>query len=324
MNRLSFWLATYAGFAAMAFPIGQARADFYTYSIGNSLTVDSNVAAMAQMAASRGTPTQSDRHIHGGVRLDYIWDHPTTTTETPYFAGAFQSAFANYTWNAVTIEPFYQYLDYVGGDADITVKFMKLAKQSNPANVNTQFYIFARWPEQATFSPTYNDIWRADYAGDNGATTATVDFNNKIIQKVRAMQPQDMKPIELIPTGHVLAEVDRQIRSGELTGVTSISEFYRDSIHMSQLGSLVASMTFYASIYQDNPEGLAIPSGYPAFDPSLVSDLQTIVWNVVNRRPWDQRSPELPPAPPSSPLPEPITAGWLLFAVFLRRPSKHL
>lgn len=306
----------------MLFCLSAARADIYTYSIGNSLTVDSNVAGMAEMAASRGTTVHADRHIHAGVRLDYIWDHPYTTTETPYFAGSYPTALAGYTWNAVTVQPFYQYLNGVGGDADITVRFMNLARQGNPANVNTQFYIFARWPELGTFSPTYGDIWNSNYAGDNGATTATVDFNRQIIDKVRKLQPQDMPPIQLIPTGHVLAEIDRQIRSGDLTGVTSIVDFYRDNTHLSVLGCFVASMTFYATIFDDNPLGLTPPTGFPAFDPSLVADLQTIIWNVVNRRPWDQRSPEAPPAPPASSIPEPALASWMILGFFMGRPRR--
>jgi hypothetical protein len=254
----------------------------YTYSIGNSLTVDSNISAMASMAASRGVDAKVDEHIHGGVRLEYIWSHPDEVNVTPSFAGTYPQALASRGWDAVTVEPFYSYLT---DDTQSILDFMNYAEGANPANRNAQFYIFARWSEQSGFPSGYPAMWNQQYAGDNGYGTATRDYFTKLIASVRQAQPQDMKPIELIPTGYVFAALDPLVTAGKLKGVTSMSQFYRDNTHMSTLGSFVASTTFYATIFKDDPEGLVPPSDYAGLDPTLVSQLESTIWNVVSTTP---------------------------------------
>jgi hypothetical protein len=259
-----------------------------SYHIGNSLTVDSNIVSMGDMASQRGKTAVADWHILTGSTLPNIYANPNTTNLGQYFAGPFPQALTNYTWNAITLEPFFSPLDGPDGDKTAILNFMNYAKTANAANGNAQFYIFSRWEQQSAMSGglTYTQAWNLPYTQpESGDTTTTADYFAQLTTAVRHAQPQDMKPILVIPTGHVFAALDEQIRAGQLPGLTSITDLYRDFIHLAPLGSFIASATFYATIYRDNPIGLTPWSGYPAFDPVLVNKIETTIWNVVSKMP---------------------------------------
>ena len=45
----------------------------------------------------------------------------------------------------------------------------------------------------------------------------------------------------MIPTADVFAAIDRRVKAGRLSGVTSLSQFYRDDYHMGEAGRFVAA-----------------------------------------------------------------------------------
>jgi hypothetical protein len=275
--------------ALLALSIGIAKADtFNTFSIGNSLTVDSNIQVLTDLGAAKGITVSAAQAIHSGVGLDFLWSNPTQLdTGTSYTTGL-----AN-TLNAVTLEPFISPLAGTTGDAARTVDFMNFAQTANPANVNTQFYIFARWSEQSTWNPAvmgtnqgYDHQWSTLYDPNDTTfgTTETGDYFNKLITAVRASQPTNMKPIELIPTGFVFDAIDKTLTNGGLTGLAAaggMPALYRDNLHLSELGQFIASTTFYATILHENPIGMTPPSEFPGLDTQTVSDLEKIIWNTV-------------------------------------------
>ena len=282
-----------------AFVSTSSASNFTFFSVGNSLTVDSNIQAITDLAAADGINVTAAQHIHSGVGLDYMWNNPTDlTTGTSYTTGL-----AN-PLNAVTLEPFLGKLTDVNtgtpptdsGDVNRTVDFMNFAKNANAANVNTQFYIFARWSEQSTWNPSfgaaapggYHNQWSTLYDPTNLATTEAGDYFNQLITQVRAAQPQDMKPIELIPTGFVFDAIDQALSKGQLSGLAAaggMPALYRDELHLSELGQFIATTTFYSTIFHEDPVGVTPPSEYPGLDATTVSDLESIIWNVVSTNP---------------------------------------
>lgn len=277
VGRKSTLLGVVLSFLLLA-PQGQAS--FYLYSIGNSLTVDSDSFGMAEVAAARGISIIPDRHMRGSASLLQLWENANSPHEPPVWAGPFPQAFTNYAWDAVVLQPFNDPLEGPGNVITTIVNFMNLAKSSNPANLNTQFYIFARWPEQSVHVPNYETAWKEPYAhGDYPSVSA--DYFEQLMAAIHLAQPAEMKPVKLVPTGWVFAEIDRQIRAGELTGYASISEFYRDGIHLSPIGNHVASMTVFASVFGQDPTGLGLPVWYPPLNIEYLDELQGIVWDVV-------------------------------------------
>ena len=101
----------------------------------------------------------------------------------------------------------------------------------------------------------------------------------KLLSSVRAAQPTDIKPIELIPVGHVFDAIDQRINAGGLPGLGgSIANLYAPdtfgNLHLNLLGRFVATTTFYATIFAKDPEGMVPPSAdYPGLDPATVSEL---------------------------------------------------
>jgi len=274
---------------------------FSSFHIGNSLTVDSRPEALSPMLNwSQAGSASVDMHVRGGATLDYIWNNPTDRSLSGYFAGPWPEALRNYTWDAVTLQPFTKPIAGPNGDAQRIVDFMNYMKSANPANAHTQVYILARWPETGWFSPTYNDAWSRTYTGAPGESvslTATASFFDQLLTAVRAAQPQDMKPVLLIPAGHVIAEIDRRARAGQLGVLSNVAALYRDYIHQGEVGSFVTATTMYATFFGQDPTGMPVPSQHfpnvsANLDPALVRALQETVWSVVRWMPDATGVPE--------------------------------
>jgi hypothetical protein len=240
----------------------------------------------------------------------------------PNSAGNFPTALTNQTWNAITMEPFFSPLAGSTGDSPRILDFMNYAIGNTaghtppgvdatsfpgkPANANAQFYIFARWSQDSSWAPPpnnppmgspghhsgYHEAWIKSYVnGDGGNTTMTGDYFQKLLSSVRAAQPANIKPIELIPVGYVFDAIDQRINAGGLPGLNgSITNLFAPdqfgNLHLDLLGRFVATTTFYATIFAVDPRGMTPPADdYPGLDPATVSELESIVWNIVTMTP---------------------------------------
>jgi hypothetical protein len=249
----------------------------------------------------------------------------------PNSAGNFPTALSapTTTWNAIVMEPFFSPLAGSTGDLPRIVDFMNYASgkalnhtppgvnpvtnPGNTGNANSQYYIFARWSQDSSWAPPpnnpplgspghhsgYHEAWIKSYVnGDGGNTTMTDDYFSKLLTSVRAAQPADIKPVELIPVGHVFDAIDQRINTGGLPGLNgSITNLYAPdsfgNLHLNTLGRFVATTTFYSTIFAKDPNGMVPPSAdYPGLDPATVSELQSIIWGVVTTTPGTGVVPE--------------------------------
>jgi hypothetical protein len=275
---------------------GAQASTFTFFSVGNSLTQDSSNQGLLDMATADGFTTSYSRQIHAGASLSTIWNTPNNFGKTlfPNNGASYSTALA-LAQNVVTLEPFQSPLTGTGtipltalsgdiGDIDNTVNFMNFALANNAANVNTQFYIFARWTSTDAFAPGYDEAWNKTYDPNDSTffTTQTADYFNKLITAVRAAQPQNMKPIELIPTGFVFDAIDKQLRAAGMDSTAITSLLYQDDLHANELGSFIAEATFAATIFKTDPEGMAPPAEFPDLTAAQVAPYETTIWNVVN------------------------------------------
>jgi hypothetical protein len=277
-----------------------ARADTFTYfSIGNSLTQLATNQGLLDMTSEEGITATPLRHIRSGASLSTIWSQPTN-----FAGGLVPNDRDKYTdaltlpQNAVTVEPFQSPLSGTGtipetsltgdiGDVDNIVNFMNFALNGNAANVNTQFYIFARWTSTDAFAPGYDEAWNKAYDPNDSTffTTQTADYFTQLITAVRAAQPQNMKPIELIPTGYVFDAIDKQLRAQGM-GPTAIEDLlYADDLHANELGSFIAEATFLATIFKVDPVGLPPPAEFSDLDGMDLTSYEQTIWDVVNSTP---------------------------------------
>src|SRR2546423_14666698 len=98
-----------ASLALCVVGLSQARAEtIRAYHIGNSPTDNINYGGLGKLATSEGDPYIYGKDVSPGVPLDYTWAFKTKTgqaySKVPY--GLYNKALTNYTWDALTLEPF--------------------------------------------------------------------------------------------------------------------------------------------------------------------------------------------------------------------------
>ncbi len=222
--------------------------------------------------------------------LDDTWEGKTKTGSVyslpPY--GTYSNALKNYTWDAMTLEPFDNEIAGSTGDLQISEDFINLAEKKSP---NIQTYIYERWPrrpEDAAGDFTafdYTKTYTTPYTGSTqrydlsderqGYFTTLVNDLNKALPKVK-------KSVKIIPVGDVMEAMDKEIKDKQITALKSITQLYSDDIHLNETGAYVIALTFYATMYDQNPEGQTVPGAYSEVGAKLAAQIQDTVWNVVS------------------------------------------
>ncbi|MBC8159616.1 MAG: chitobiase/beta-hexosaminidase C-terminal domain-containing protein, partial [Roseiflexaceae bacterium] len=278
--------ATYTiGSAPTPQPGGVSR----VYHIGNSLTDTINYSAMRSLVQSKGNTYDFGRHMIPGAPLDWIWDHPDSGfQEAPY--GYYPNALPNYTWDAVTLQPFDRGLE---DDTTAAKKFIDLARQRT-ANSNTQFYIFSHWMRKNSDGTLdYDAAWLRQYTGGYDGTNETKDYYQDLVANLRSQTGFLAKPVLMVPVGDVLYELNQRMKRGELPGYSNVTQLYADGIHLNNVGQLATAATFYATVYKANPAG----ASYASYDivggsadrditDALAAAIYDAVWDVVSVHPY--------------------------------------
>jgi hypothetical protein len=286
VNRFVLRLITLVIVIAPGQPL--AAATIRQYSIGNSLTGLVLLDHYQAMAATRGNTVTWGLHLKPGGSLDYILqnpDTPDTFTQPPY--GNWINALNNYSWDVVTLEPFARPLDGPTGDRANVLNFLTYINSRNP---NALVYLYQTWPvfdDNNTLN--YHDWWLQHYSGGDDSTVRTRDFFNQLMTQVRADSPL-RKRVQMLPVGDVLFELNERMHAGLIPGYTDISQFYGDGIHLNLLGSYTAAVTWYSTIFHDDPHGLPT-TGYGTIDPTLAYQIQDAAWKITRNPRLDEISP---------------------------------
>jgi hypothetical protein len=309
-SRIALWVGGWAvSLATIA--SGESRS---VYFIGSSTIDQINYNGLKSIAQSRQHQHTWGRHMIPGASLDWIWNRGPDSngdgvpgdysgfTESPY--GHYFTALPNFEWSNVVLTPVDRHL---GSDSDYGARFINLAR-TNPANHDTQHYIFSRWPRN---EPTNNNLpkiasgphagqldyraqWLRPYNLNQWNNSYwTRDYYQRLTDKLNADLPGMSPPVRLVPVGDVLFALNDRMRAGEFAawGMDDILDIYEDGSHFTNVGQYIVGLTFYATMYADNPEGSAVPalygprSGKPldkAISPELAAQLQKTVWQVVS------------------------------------------
>jgi len=285
-------------------------ATFRVYFIGNSVTDQINYDGLQALAKSRGSDLVWGRHMIPGAPLEWLWAHPNEGFKADPF-GYPTTALANYTWDAVSFQPFDRPLD---SDQDMILKYLDLAKDKD---ADTQFYIYERWPrmqganksglafDKNNFGPNqviepvslaqvtdFETVWDRKLTGGYDLTNESRDYFEKLVLSVRKATPQLKKPFLIVPVGEVMYQLDILMKAGKISGYTSVYQFYADGIHLRPIGQYVVGCTYFATLYKQNPTGLptAPYSGkeHPLTDAdmALAPIIQSTVWSVVSTYPY--------------------------------------
>jgi hypothetical protein len=262
-------------------PAGAAEDVLRAYRIGNSLTWDSQPKAIEALAAQRGLQHVEAYHINCGKSLERIWTHPDeicVPAVEPF--GTFGKALPGFDWHAVTFQPHPGAGSTLATDTARIVDFIDKTRSAN-RNANTVFYIYAPWPGQRHGS--YHEVWMQDTPdADDTPTLQTRAYFDHLIRRVRARTDADVR---MIPAGHVLYELDRRMRAGQIAGYRSAADLYRDVVHLNHVGRFTAGVTTLATLYGQDPKGLECPPGHYGggkdFTPAIYAAIHDAVWTVL-------------------------------------------
>ncbi len=289
--------ATVLAFSLTACSVAQGET-LRLYLMGNSLTDNVNYGGLEALAERRGHEHVWGRHSIPGAPIDWIWNHPDGGfRERPF--GYYPKAITEFTWDAVTLQPFNRSLQ---ADIEGAGRFMDLAKKKSP---DVQFYVYAQW--QNGVGLDYTQTWMQDVSDwlksggwnhpySNPERTAL--YYETLTRRLREAHP-DMKPVSMIPVGHVFYLLDQKIKAGAIPGVDSIFQLYANpaeggGTHVNNVGSYVAGVTFFATLYGESPIGLPYeaygrqpgPSKYGvSLDENLAGIIQRAAWQVVTSHP---------------------------------------
>lgn len=288
----------------LAGEVAQAQQTLSVYHVGNSVTDTINYNGLDALAESKGNTHNWGRSMIPGAPLAWTWNHPANTiSEPPY--GTFTNALPNYTWNTVTLQPFDRHKGTAAdpvpttpgttvseNDIPVVRGFINQALM-NPANVDTQFYIYSRWPRRdddgaGGYQPfDFQAKWDRTYTGGWDGTNESRDYFQDLTDDLNAISLGLNKSLLMVPVGDVLYELDKRMEAGQVPGFTDITGFYADGIHFNGHGSYVVGLTFYATLYKDTPVGLGVPTQYgTGISPEQAAVFQDAVWDVVAGHPY--------------------------------------
>lgn len=258
------------------------------FMLGNSLTDDVRYDGFANLATQgNDTLTIGSQRIPGAP-VYWLWDNPGSGfNHTPF--NYYPNAFANYEWDAITLQPFASrgeeltharyFLRAVNGKATFGpgAPSVPTGSQATGISTNAVAYIYAIWPTGTVAG------WRPDYwLGDDPTAGRSARFAESIVEELRELEPDET--VRIIPVGHVFHEIHTQLRAGRIPGITRHPDFMLDGTHLNDRGSYVAGLTFYTTIFQEDPRGRQPVAPY-IVTPEQALAIQEATWRVVSRHP---------------------------------------
>lgn len=250
-----------------------------SYHIGNSLTNQSNPDAFELFAQNRGVELSTGYSVHGGWALNDFLSYPDDPDILTNEYGLYTTALANNHWDIVTLQPHRSFPGTQMHQDVSSILSLINTTRSNPANADTNFYIFQTWPDR-TFN--YQQEWTAPLL-DHPATpnTRSRAYFNYLIERVRAETDAN---VYMIPAGEVLYELDKRFRSREIPGISSVYNLYGDDIHMAPgAGRYITGLTMYATMMGQYPNELPPPSGFYEGNIELTPLQESLVQEVIRQ-----------------------------------------
>jgi hypothetical protein len=276
----------------MTVTFAQPRANATTlrvYHVGNSVTDTLRYNGVTAQAAQMGHAYTFGKHISAGASLPTIYNY--TSTSGHFHAngfGLYRDALDDFTWDAITLEPFDNSINGTNGDLVYAKNFINYALPQSP---NAQFYVYSRWPRKVddgngNLALNYEQKWLTPYTytGTNPGNTSneTKGFFESLVDRLNSDLPNLNKNVLMVPVGDVLLEVDQRMRAGQVPGYTSVNQLYTDHIHFNDTGSYIVGMTFFATMYRDNPMNTAKPANWAGISAAQAAQFQSAVWDVVS------------------------------------------
>ena len=182
------------------------------YLIGNSLTDNVRYTGLQTLAESRGYRHVWGRQMIPGAPIWWLWQHPDQGfRQNPY--GTYPKALGEYEWDAVTLQPFSMY----SKEHEHARKFIELAVKKSP---KVQFYIYAQW---MTRDQDFDRYWLTTKLKKDTWGAGFKAYYETLVEELRQDFPK-IRPVRLIPVGHVLFLLNQKMKAGRVPGYTGIRQ----------------------------------------------------------------------------------------------------
>ncbi len=295
------------------------------YVMGNSLTDQLRHDDFARLAEAGGQKVIWGRHTIPGSPACGLWGARDQHGFEKEPFGRWPKAFAEFKWDAVTIQPFGEFFE------NELPAIEALARELMKKSPAAQLLIYAQWPTrtqpQGMIATDATD-WELRFAGKQkfyetpswlgreGKPADPQYHYSRIVEQLaepdrtnfrdRSLKHQyeayvhalnaaklTQKPVRLIPVGHVLQLLGQKMAAGLVPGYQNLWQLYPDDVHVNNVGSYIVALTFYATIFAKSPVGLPVGDyqfapGMPAtvpISPELAKIIQETVWEVVASHP---------------------------------------
>jgi len=275
--------------------------------------------------------------VVAGAPLSWIWNEPSATN--------LYQPLTNAGWDVLTLQPYTRMLyhaeaaanSYDWGDVTNAVNFIQFALRSNP---DIQVYVYSHWTDlpnyerieyymatktnpatgslytleeaqavrqQALAAFNFDAVWNTPYTNWNkSAKCRTRSYFEQLTAELDKQQIALAHPVRLIPVGDVMYALNEKMRRGEVPGFNDIEEVFQDSTHLRPgVGRLIMAATWYATLFQESPEGLDYTQYngadtnavfklygdldndyYIAVTPEFASAVHSTAWEVVSSHPY--------------------------------------
>lgn len=255
------------------------------FQVGNSFTFDSKPAATEVMLERvLGEEVDLGYHVRGNQTLNSLWTNPSgggTFTVAEY--GAHPEAFANHSWDVITLQSFPSIDEpkpTLGQELARIQDFVDAA-DAGPST-NPEILVYGAWAGRGESAWTK---WHDTFPDDlEELIVDSASYHELLYDKVEALYPGRVR---LVSTGKVIREVRDQLLAGEAPELEIFSHLYLDNVHMSRpLGRFIASSAMQTAILGRSMVGQPVPDGvegwnYKRISASYARWAQLTAWEVL-------------------------------------------
>lgn len=213
------------------------------YFVGNSLSWDAiNGSAMRDLFGKGGVDLIANYHIRCGSSLSSTYDNPDDPCVVSS-DGAWNTALLSKTYDYLVVQP------HEGGTTEQEIQAIETFRVLNP---NASLVIYEAYPDflsAADLSGFYNKPDQSKF------TQTRAEFS-----QIKGAYPDAL----YVPVIEVLLAFDQMARDGEISGMNSVQDLYRDGRHMNNIGKYLLGLTFYTSLTGNDPSaaGLELHRNY--------------------------------------------------------------
>lgn len=247
------------------------------YFVGNSLTNDTLGPESQGFRSFYVLATQADHmmdplgwHIRCGSSLEAIAANPDDTCVDPVVGiGTFDEAIPRTAWDYIVVQP------YQSPASTLETDLAFIQTIADAAGPTSTILILTGWPGHADFDDTWADT---SPIADDSRTTHSRNYFETLLRRARA---RVVNNIALIPSAEVLYRIDEHLREGDVPGLSSRADLYRDDIHLNSIGGWLSGVTAASVMTGTDPQTFGKPSSWYGDNGDFSAEYIALVRSIV-------------------------------------------